>query len=173
MGGVVEKKRNWGKIGCLALVGFVLLIGIIAALAPDPTPEQLAARQAEEEAKEAEEAAERLAEARQKIDSATVVTARDLAAAYEANEVAAQQQFGDRLLLVTGQVTGITLDLFDEPVVQMAGVNQFLSVQADLNDKNVAAALQKGQEISLLCEKVTEVISIPMLDECELVDPES
>lgn len=84
--------------------------------------------------------------------------------------MAAQQQYGDRPLLVSGRVTGITLDFADEPVVQLEGVNQFLDVQADLNDETVAARLQKGQEVTLLCQDLSEVISAPMLGDCELIE---
>lgn len=101
---------------------------------------------------------------------AVVVTSAELAAAYEENEVAAQERFGTQPLLVSGAVKGITLDFMDNAVVQMAGVNQFLDVQATLDDKSVAAALKKGQEVRLLCRKVTEVISAPMLSSCEVVE---
>lgn len=165
-----KKGRSWAKIGCLGLLGLFALLVLIVAIAPEPTPEQLAEREAKKDAEEAEEAKQRLAEAQQKVDEALSVSSRDLAAAYEANEVRAQQQFGGKTLLVSGRVTGVTLDFADNPVVQMDGVNQFLAVQADLNDDDAAAALNKGDKISILCEKVTEVISAPMLSDCELVE---
>lgn len=163
------KKRNWGKIGCFGVLGLFAFLGILVAIAPEPTPEQIAERKAAELADEAKEAEERQAEAQSKIDQATAVSSRELAAAYDANEVRAQQNFGDRSLLVTGRVTGITLDFSDDPVVQLEGVNQFLPVQADLNDKAVASQLDKGQQIKILCNKITEVISAPMLSDCEII----
>lgn len=157
------KKRSWAKVGCLGLVGVIVLLAIIVAIAPEPTPEQLAVR-------EAEQASERQAKSQLALDEALSVTSRDLAAAFEANEVAAQQTYGDRPLLVTGRVTGISLDFMDNPVVQLNGVNQFLDAQADLKDKAVAAGLQKGQEVTLLCQELSEVISAPMLGNCELIE---
>jgi hypothetical protein len=96
------------------------------------------------------------------------VTARDLAKAYEENEAAAQLKYGDKPIAVTGTITGITLDFMDNPVVQLSGVNEFMSVQGDLADKDAAAALKKGQKITLHCASVTEVVSAPMLKECRL-----
>lgn len=162
--------RSWLKTGCLGLVGLFALLALIVAIAPEPTPEQIAEREAEAAEEEAAAAKQSQAEAQAKIDSALSVSSRELASAYEANEVRAQQQYGNKPLLVTGQVKGVTLDFSDDPVVQMEGSNEFLDVQADLNDEAAAAALDKGQEISILCKKVTEVISAPMLSDCELIE---
>jgi hypothetical protein len=127
-----------------------------------------AAQRAQE--REAAAAADRAAEAQSALASAISITSRDLAAAYEANEVAAQQRFGGQNLLVSGRINGITLDFADEPVVQLPGVNQFLDVQVSLNDKQAAARLQQGQEVQILCHDISEVISAPMLSDCELID---
>ncbi|WP_181443603.1 hypothetical protein [Porphyrobacter sp. YT40] len=98
------------------------------------------------------------------------VTSVDLAKAFEANEVAAKQTYGAAPLLVSGKVAGITLDLMDKPVVQLPGVNDFQQVQASFaGDATAATAqLQKGQDIVLLCESVSEVIGSPMLDGCTI-----
>jgi hypothetical protein len=97
-----------------------------------------------------------------------VVTAKELAKAYEENEAAAQLKYGDKPLAVTGIIKGITLDLMDNPVVQLSGANDFLPVQGNLADKDAAAALKKGQKVTLHCESVTEVVSAPMLQDCRL-----
>ena len=160
------KKRGcgfWIAIGLAVFVGLIVLGMIIQAV----DPEGVERRAAEQEAADREEAQ---VEAQSAVDNAIQVTSRELAAAYEANEVAAQQSYGGRPLLVTGRVEGITLDFMDNPVVQLPGVNQFLSVQATLNDEKAAAALSQGQEVRLLCQEISEVISAPMLDDCELVE---
>ncbi len=96
------------------------------------------------------------------------VTSTELAKAFEENEVAAQQKYGAGPLLVSGKVTGITLDFMDQPVVQMPGSNQFMDVQASLGEegKAVSATLKKGQDIVLRCSELTEVASTPMLGSC-------
>lgn len=98
------------------------------------------------------------------------ITARELHAAYDANEVAAKARFDGQRLAVTGTIAGISLDLLDNPVVQLETANQFQSVQAKFAKEDAAAtgALAKGQEITVICAKVTEVIGAPILDECAL-----
>lgn len=166
----VEKQgQNWKKLGCLGILGVLLFLAFLAAIAPEPTPEQIAEQEAQQAAEDAKRDEQRQAEAMAKLDQAMSVSSRDLASAYEANEVRAQEQFGGRDLLVTGSVTGVTLDFSDDPVVQLEGANQFLDVQADLNDKSAASQLDKGQQIKVLCSEVTEVVSAPMLSDCELI----
>jgi tRNA_anti-like len=96
------------------------------------------------------------------------VTARELAKAYDENEAAAQIKYGDKPITVTGTITGITLDFMDNPVVQLGGINEFSPVQGNLTDKAVAASLKKGQKITLKCEGVSEVVSMPQLSDCVL-----
>lgn len=98
------------------------------------------------------------------------VTATELFNAYKANEAAAQQQYGNRSLLVTGTVDGVDLDFSDRPVVKLATSNQFMSAQANLTDASVprASELSKGQSIRLLCGSVGEVVGMPMLKDCNI-----
>lgn len=98
------------------------------------------------------------------------VTARELAGAYEANEVAAQKRYGGQRLEVTGVVDGVDLDMLDNPVLKLVGVNEFLPAQAsftkDYSDK--LGELSKGQKVTITCEKLSEIISAPMLDDCTI-----
>lgn len=98
------------------------------------------------------------------------VTATELFNAYQANEAAAQQQYGDKPLLVTGTVDGVDLDFSDRPVVKLATSNQFMSAQANLTNASVprASELSKGQSVRLLCGSVGEVIGMPTLRDCDI-----
>lgn len=98
------------------------------------------------------------------------VTATELFNAYESNEAAAQQQYGDRPLLVSGTVDGVDLDFRERPVVKLKTPNQFMSAQANLTDNSVpkASELSSGQPISLRCAGVSEVIGTPMLKDCDI-----
>lgn len=100
----------------------------------------------------------------------TAVSSVELARAYNANEVNAQNTYGGKTLDVTGTITGVKLDLFNNPVIEMEGVNEFLPVQAtfDQSYSQKVSALSKGQEITVRCTSITEVISAPMLSECSL-----
>jgi hypothetical protein len=179
--GSQPKKRSWWKFGCGGLIALFVVVSASNAIWRATDPEGFAKAQAEREQRErdAEEAqavvdrAEEEQEAKETTgipDDAMAVGSVELARAYENNEVAAQASYGDRRLLVTGTVTGISLDLFDSAVVQMEGTNQFLPVQARLTEKDAAAALSKGMSVKVVCERVTEVISAPILSKCRLVD---
>jgi hypothetical protein len=98
------------------------------------------------------------------------ITARELHAAFDANEVAAKGRFDGQRLAVTGTISGVTLDLMDNPVVQLESASEFQPVQAKFGKDDAAAtgALAKGQEITVICEEVAELIGAPILDGCKL-----
>lgn len=98
------------------------------------------------------------------------VTARELYQAYAANEAAAKELFDDRPIMVRGVVAGVTLDIFDEPVVQLRSGNSQATVVMDLDSKDNAAAakLRVGREMRALCSELTELNGRPLLDSCTL-----
>jgi hypothetical protein len=102
---------------------------------------------------------------------ALVVTAKTLGKAYEDNEAAADQQYKDKALEVSGSIKAIIKGPFDEVIVELKSGNEFLGVQAQLikADEIKAAQLKKGQTIKLHCNGAGEVASIPMLDECTIL----
>jgi hypothetical protein len=105
--------------------------------------------------------------------NAVDVTAAELYRAYDANEAAAQNRYGDTPLRVTGVVSDITLDLTDDPVIGLETGERYKNVRATLTDatKYMAASYSKGNNIVLRCQSVSEVIGIPMLRECEIMSP--
>ena len=96
------------------------------------------------------------------------VTSMQLAQAYESNEVSAQMQYGNKTLHVSGIVTGITLDFMDNPVIEMQGVNQFLDVSAHFEKSYLSriSNVSKGQQITVVCAEISEVIGAPQLSKC-------
>ncbi len=101
----------------------------------------------------------------------TQVSARELFRAYAANEAAAQEQYGNRILDVTGTVDSVNLDLTNEPVVRLETDNQFMSAMVNLIDseKPKAAGLSKGQTIMVRCAGVNEIIGSPALQDCAII----
>ncbi|WP_448482881.1 OB-fold protein [Pseudoxanthomonas mexicana] len=95
------------------------------------------------------------------------VSAADLFAAYEANEVAADNQYKGKQLAVTGTVAGINKDFTDEVYVEIAG-NEFLNIHARGIDPTVAAGLAKGTKITVVCEGGGLMMASPILNECEV-----
>ncbi|HEX8583039.1 MAG TPA: zinc ribbon domain-containing protein [Allosphingosinicella sp.] len=148
-----KSKTKQGLLGCVGLIVLLVIIGMIFGGGSEDGAETGSAG----ETKAAEV-------------QATPVSARQLAAAYEANEAAAQQQYGNKPLLVTGTVAGVELDFSDKPMLKLQGTNQFLDVQADLDEESQkkASSISKGQSITLRCTGVSEVMSIPMLKGCSL-----
>lgn len=98
-----------------------------------------------------------------------VVNAKDLVAAYENNEVAADQKYKGKTLEVSGKVAGIDSGIGDKAVVRLVGTNEFASAMADGDDEftKYAATLSKGQDITLICVGAGEVIGSPMLNQCK------
>ncbi|MBZ1392289.1 OB-fold putative lipoprotein [Psychrobacter pacificensis] len=101
-------------------------------------------------------------------ETATPVTAQEIFEAYDNNEVAADQQYKDKPLLVTGKVSGISSDFMDDAQVQLATSNEFMDVMASGDDtfNSAAATLSKGQKITMLCQGGGEVVGSPMLSDC-------
>jgi tRNA_anti-like len=164
------------KKGCgfwlLVGLGIIVALAIIGSLLPEPSAEQKAEIAASKAADAKAEADKQAEEAKSKRDSAVKVSASQLFQAYDANEMAAQQQYGDKLLEVSGVVDGVDLDIGDDPVVKLRTSNQFMPVSVYLTEATAAAAagFQKGQKITILCESISEVISMPQLKDCTPVE---
>lgn len=144
-------RRNLG-IGCGVVVLILIILAIIGSNGSKPAADSGNSTAAAEAVAPVE------------------VSAVELFRAYQANEARAKKEYGDRPLLVTGTVDGVDLDLLDDPKVKLRTDNQFMSAQATLvdEDKPKASDLSKGDKIKLLCDGVTEVISIPMLAGCKI-----
>ncbi|MDQ8995166.1 hypothetical protein RFH54_04285 [Acinetobacter soli] len=98
------------------------------------------------------------------------VTANELLKAYKNNEVAANQQYKGKKLLVSATIDSIQAGLGDEPylVLKAGGDMEFLKPQAHLasSEQAKAATLSKGQKLKLLCTGNSEVAGAPMLADC-------
>lgn len=149
------KKGGIGKtigIGCLGVLVLIVAIGVLAPSTPTTQETTSAAEEA------------------MSATVATEVTAKELAAAYEQNEAAAQQSYGKRPLMVSGKIRSVDLDFSDKPFLVLEGTNMFQGPQAELDDASQAKAgsLGKGQNVKLLCGDVSEVIGTPMLKDCTI-----
>ncbi len=85
------------------------------------------------------------------------VTAEDLYAEYEANEVAAEQKYKGKLLEITGTVDSISRDVLDDLYITLESDESgfsIASVQCYINEKdeasvNKAASLSKGDTVTI------------------------
>lgn len=102
--------------------------------------------------------------------STGVLTAEELRQAFALNEVSAASRFDGQALKVSGTIKAIELDIMDNPVVRMQTADKFTTVSATFpkEAKGRIGGLAPGQEVTVLCMKVTEVIGMPLLDACEI-----
>ncbi len=96
------------------------------------------------------------------------VTSNQLFNDYHANEVSADAKYKGKTIAVTGAVTSIDKDLFDNIVVHLSTPNQFMGIMAKLDDsqKGMAANLSKGQSLRLVCEVQGLIVGSPSLTDC-------
>ncbi len=96
------------------------------------------------------------------------IDARNLWAAYNANEVAADNAYKGRVLAVTGEVSSIDKDMFDDVVLKLDTGKMFNDVHATLekSEAGAAAALRKGTRVMVICKGKGMVMRSPMLEDC-------
>ena len=103
-------------------------------------------------------------------EAAIKVTPDELVSAYSENEIAANKQYKDKKLEVTGKLESISAGIGDEPYLVLKTGKQFDMdrPQAHLakSDQGKAADLKKGQTITLICVGGGEVMGTPMLSDC-------
>ena len=107
-----------------------------------------------------------------RIASLSTFTAAQLAAAYDRNTVAADQQFKGKQFKVTGVVSSINTDFRGRPYVTLqGGVNQFMEPQFSFEDAKdpAIARLQKGSKVTLACTGNGDIAKTPMSEDCEFV----
>lgn len=100
------------------------------------------------------------------------VTSHQLFADYHANEVSADEKYKDKYVAVTGRITKISKDVFDNIVIDLHTPNTFMNTHATIReqDLNTVANLKRRQEVMLLCIGDGLLIGSPVLKECRIVD---
>lgn len=92
------------------------------------------------------------------------LTASSLLAAYDANEVAADEKFKGKLIEVTGKVDTIAKDIMGDPYVTLGSGKdfEFAHVQAvfPADALKQLAGLRKGQEVTVRCTCAGKVINV-------------
>ena len=97
------------------------------------------------------------------------VTANILQKDYEKNEVKADSEYKNKTLLVTGKVESIQKDAFSNLILKLAGgTNMFLSPSATVKKEytNWVSALNKGNNVKLVCTGKSFIVGMATLDDC-------
>lgn len=164
---IVRQRKLHGVLGLLAsvvitpivyLVGIVVLAAALSAAGGEST-RQAGGKDASQSATQAPATA---------AEEVIEIAAPALQAAYEKNEIAADQQYKGKPLRVTGVVNSIDSDMDDEPVVVLVGDGYFSNVRAAGVAKDVAATLGKGQSVTLRCTGDGEILGSPSLANCTI-----
>ena len=110
-------------------------------------------------------------QARQEINALPTVTARELAAAYEENTVAADQRFKDKQFKVSGVVASIDTDITDTPYITLS-TGGLMDPQFEFaeSDKNQLASLKPGARVTLVCVGQGDIAKVPMSNSCSFVN---
>lgn len=98
------------------------------------------------------------------------ISSTDLWAAYHDNEVRADEDFKNKTFYVTGTVTNIGKNLFDDIEIRLEGDGMFGNVACEVTDKAVAAQLEKGQLITLRGKCSGLTITDVFMKECVVVE---
>jgi len=110
------------------------------------------------------------ASAKAELADAVQVTAGALFAAYQGNEVAADERYKGKKLLLTGTVASIEKGLLDGINLTLSTSNQFMPVNASLEDEEKAkvAKLSKGDPVKLMCKGQGMALSLVYVGDCTL-----
>ncbi len=142
------KKVLWPIVlGVLCLcVGPIALVALSSAISRSPGFAEAMER--------AESAAEKkVSQAPPEPPPAPLIelSASDLMAAYQENEIAADLQLEDKRLIVVGIIGGIGTDILGAPYVALQTSDGFSSVQCmfDRKQMELLAGLRKGQSIKI------------------------
>jgi len=94
-------------------------------------------------------------------------TAKEYEVAYDANEIAADNEYKDKKILLSGDVVSIDKDFTETGVVTLRG-SGFMGIHAELSANGMAGAASfvKGQHVDLVCDGTGRVMTIATLGEC-------
>ena len=95
------------------------------------------------------------------------ISAEDLWASFERNEIATIRRFEGQVVLVSGRVTTVDANIFDNPTVRLkSGGWNSVSIKLGSGDIDFAANLQPGDQAHFQCLGVNEVLGTPVFDRC-------
>lgn len=100
------------------------------------------------------------------------VTAKGVAKKYADNEVAADQEYKGKTVLLEGIVQDIQSGVGDAPFIVFKGVNMFMGPQAKFKRPDIQriAAIRKGEKQRLVCVADGEAIGNAFFRDCVFVD---
>jgi len=102
-------------------------------------------------------------------DQPIAVTSAAYYKKYQENEVAADNLYKGKKILITGKIESINKDIGDDVYVSLSANDEMLSdVQCHLSEPGKAAELKKGQTVTIMGTGEGMIISIPQLKDCSI-----
>jgi hypothetical protein len=101
-------------------------------------------------------------------EPAISVDAEKLAADYKNNEVAADEKYKGKRLIVAGVVESINKDFKDQVWVGLRTNNRFMPIHAEGLTTEQAGKLRKGEVIAVICNGAGMILTSPFLKDCVL-----
>ena len=155
------------KSAPMALAGTVCALAILACCCANPPQQSTSAGSTQPAAP-----AKRTAPAPKPAEQVVSVSAKDLMAAYKANEVAADQKYKGRRCRVAGVVDSINKDFTGSAYVVLGtGASyEFNGVHVEFSSGNdaVLARLQKGQSLTIVGDCDGMVLTSPIVRDASL-----
>ena len=93
------------------------------------------------------------------------IDANQITAEYEANEVAADNKYKGKFIIVNGRIEEIKKDILDKPFIMLVGDQMgFSGVQCSFekDEGNLLASLSKGQEVRIKGKIIGKMIYVQM-----------
>jgi hypothetical protein len=100
-----------------------------------------------------------------------ITTAKQYEAAYDENEIAADNDYKGQKILVTGTVVSIDKDFTESAYVTLRG-SGLMGVHAGLSEAGMhgGASFTRGQKVNLVCTGSERIITVATLNACESLD---
>lgn len=97
-------------------------------------------------------------------------SAQQIADAYKANTVAADNQFKGKWFIISGDITGINTDFMNDAYVTLKVDDKFdePQVKFEESEKTKLASLNIGDQIKAVCIGDGDAVKTPMLTNCTL-----
>ena len=96
------------------------------------------------------------------------MTSKELSEAYNENEVAADQKYKGKKILLTGKVESINKDVLEESYITLEGDTYFGTINCSVNNENIAASIKKNNQYSLIGVCTGMILGNVMLSNCQL-----
>lgn len=153
----------------LGIVVIVIVFGLINGMTQSPEEKaRIKAGNAEYQERKAQERAQA---AKEKLASLPRVSAVQLSRDFSNNEVAANQKYKGKEVVISGVVAEISTTISGAPKITLNGIGMLQMVFADLerDQANSAATIKKGTNISLQCTVKGYILNNVMADDCTIL----